>query len=148
MPDRLKNAAAILIAALAGALVIVALASTGGPIYARQEYRDGIRSRGLYEIERFVGCVVAKNDALPQTLEPVTGCELPELEDPFTGKPYRYKALDANAVRICADFELPIEKRRARGSGVTAADDPQCVDFVVVDRNGYRLDGAPLMDAP
>ena len=146
MRDRLRTVATVGIAALSAGLVVAALALTGGPVHARQEYRDNIRMRDLREIARHVGCAVeGSTGPLPASPEAVAGCgNPPRMLDPYTGQPYRYEVLDLRTVRLCAGFELPPDPHQ-QGANESIGADPDCRDLRVW-RPDAVLDASPNAD--
>lgn len=100
---------AILIMVLAALAVGAGLVLTGGPGQARQERRDRQRDGDLANLSLLVRCLADLNGRhLPERLETTPDCDWqPRLNDPGTGKPYRYQVTGPNSYRLCADFELP-----------------------------------------
>jgi ethanolamine utilization microcompartment shell protein EutS len=95
---------------VAAVLVVLGIATVGGPDIARAERRDQARLSDLQELVSYIGCLTASaGDVLPQTLDPAdkTCAVDPPLSDRFDGAPVRYEPLSAKSYRLCATFELP-----------------------------------------
>ncbi|CAM3230301.1 hypothetical protein SAMN04488021_1297 [Paracoccus aminovorans] len=103
---------ALVIGLLAALAVGAGLVLTGGPSEARKERRDRQRDSDLSALAGLVRCL-AEHDhrRLPQVLAPTPDCDWQaRLQDPFTGKPYRYEVTGPRSYRLCADFELPEDR--------------------------------------
>ncbi|MDP5305811.1 hypothetical protein [Paracoccus spongiarum] len=93
--------------AIAGGLWV-----SGGPMQGRAERRDQMRSADLSALTAQAECRGTEAGAATADLGPTALCpETPRLADPATGAPYRITVLDRNNLRLCADFELPADKR-------------------------------------
>lgn len=121
---------AILIAVLAALAIGAGLTLTGGPGQARQERRDQSRESDLSRLAVLVRCLAeAGGRRLPDRLESTPDCNWQvQLNDRFTGKPYRYEVIGPRRYRLCADFELP----ENRPPDLRDRDDAGCVsrDYV------------------
>lgn len=144
MRKRLKFLATSGIVALTGAMVVAALVLTGGPVQARKEYRDNIRAEDLRTIRWHVECMASVDTGpLPKAPTTVPGCgAVLRMQDPYTGASYRYEVVNAQTIRLCADFELPPDRRRM-GSDESVSSDPNCRDY----RIAARTPAAALSDA-
>ncbi len=107
------NLAAVLIAGLGMLVVTLALTFTGGPGQGRMERRDETRLQDLQLIASQVECLaLAAEGQLPAGPGPTPLCPAdPRVTDPYTGTPYRYEILSADAFRLCADFETDLAAR-------------------------------------
>ena len=95
---------------VAAVLVVLGIATVGGPDIGRAERRDQARLSDLQELVSYIGCLTASaGDVLPQTLDPAdkTCAVDPPLLDRFDGVPIRYEPLSATTYRLCARFERP-----------------------------------------
>jgi len=91
------------------ALVVAALVAIGGPGAGRKEKRDEARVQDLLAMGDAIACLAADAEGkLPETLEGIESCGSSlQLDDPFTGVPYRYERLSEDRFRLCAGFEAP-----------------------------------------
>lgn len=111
----LKRRAAMGIAALAAAAVVLALALTGGPGYARKQKRDSVRDQDLLSLAVWADCQTdTQSKPLPslddtQGMRPECGSR-PRRADPYDGTSYRYKVTGPRSYKLCAVFELPPEE--------------------------------------
>ncbi|MRX51939.1 hypothetical protein GI374_16235 [Paracoccus sp. S-4012] len=88
------------------------LALSGGPMQGRKERRDEARQADLQRLANLVQCRAAEAEgALPPDLANSAVCpEEVRRADPFTGEAYRYEMVDARSFRLCAGFELPLDR--------------------------------------
>ena len=91
---------------LALGLVVLGLATVGGPGKGRTESQDRTRLSDLQTLSAYVECVAeAQGRRLPETLDTVEACKFQtRLSDPFTAEAYRYERVSATAFRVCARF--------------------------------------------
>lgn len=104
-----KGWATMALVAVAAIAVGAGLALTGGPGQARMERRDQQRENDLGTLAGLVDCLAATNRGqLPDRLAATPQCDWKSaLDDPYTGRPYRYERIGPRSYRLCADFETP-----------------------------------------
>lgn len=124
------NLPALLIAGLAVIVVVLALSITGGPGQGRMERRDETRLQDLQRIAAQVECLaLAADGALPADPASTPLCPADvRVADPYTGAPYRYETLSADAFRLCAGFETDLAIRMA-GNQVNVDVEAGCLHF-------------------
>lgn len=104
---------AMAIATLAVIAILGGLLLIGGPEQARKERRDQQRHADLAAMTGLVRCLADRNGGqLPQTLAAEPDCNGQiRMTDPGGGAPYRYQVTGPDSYQLCADFELPQERR-------------------------------------
>lgn len=106
-----KGWTAWLIAGLAMVAVALGLYLTGGPDHARKEKQDREREQDLMTLANWVDCLAAEQGQLPATLQGDPQCDWTlRLADPYTGKPYDYQVIAPRRYRLCAVFDLPLQR--------------------------------------
>lgn len=123
--------APILLASIAGALVVAGLVTAGGPGKARMEKRDQTRIDALLAASSYVNCVANQADGTlptdPSSAGPCSGQTFPA--PPFEGEAVAYDVLGEKQFRLCVSLERPQAVRQNLQYGVIL--DPQngCADF-------------------
>ena len=129
-----KGIASIGLVALAGGLIVLALLLTGGPLYARKEWRDQDRLGAIGAIWTHASCQARQGAGLPEKLSAMPPCgEAPKMQDRL-GVPYTYTRVSPTEARVCATFELSLPQDSAFG-GVATPGQPGCWDFVIARRD-------------
>jgi hypothetical protein len=111
-------AGALVMAVLVGGIVIA-----GTPMTARLEQWDERKLEDLQTIRAEIGYIVLEageagsrpriKRRLPKTLEEVVQLaeySRPQIRDPQTGEPYEYEIIDETHFRLCAKFNLALDK--------------------------------------
>ncbi|HEY9687967.1 MAG TPA: hypothetical protein V6C52_13410 [Coleofasciculaceae cyanobacterium] len=98
--------------------VMSGLLMTGGPFAQRAQRMDEHRTRDLSEIQRLLAEYYQMHQALPDSLDALSGDALagPELEnsrrDPVSGNPYTYRKINMDTFELCATFETDTTRDR------------------------------------
>lgn len=103
----LRGLTLLALAAIGGGLWV-----TGGPLQGRAERRDQLRSADISALTVQADCRAAEEGAMTTDLRPTAPCpQVLRMADPVTGLPYRIEAVDARNLRLCAEFDLPLEQQ-------------------------------------
>ncbi|MBK4215367.1 hypothetical protein JJJ17_05450 [Paracoccus caeni] len=98
--------------ALCLAVLVAGLIATGGPAQGRAEKRDQVRTGDLSALYQLLLCKARETGSLGTDPTPTEACPMtPRLADPFTAAPYRVELVDAQNLRLCADFEIGVNKQ-------------------------------------
>lgn len=80
------------------------------PTETRKRKSDQNIISSFYTIDSHLNDYYQRNEALPESLEDLsadkyTGLESDDLANPFTGKEYEYKVINAEEYELCTDFQ-------------------------------------------
>ena len=101
--------------AIAAVAIVAGVWRAGGPIHARQERFDRIRSGDLASLSTEIDRYFRESERLPSTIDELepTARRAISTTDPSTGEPYGYRTLDEATYELCADFQT-VSRRTAR----------------------------------